>query len=808
MNILWQDIRFAFRTLLKRPAFTAVVVLTLALGIGANTTIFSVVNGFLIRPLPYKDAERLVDLNELAVNVGLKTLSVAYPDFIEWRNQNQSFESMAAYDEGSFNLTGSGEPERVSGASVSASLFTVLGVAPVAGRDFLPEEDTPGGNKVVILSHGLWQRRFGANPNIIGQQLVLQDVSRTVIGILPPNFRFPENAELWVPFALDPEKTDKENYAYNVIARLKPGITLTQARTDMDTIAGRLSQQFKEKTDIRVVLTALRDLYVEDARLAVLLFLAAVGFVLLIACANVANLMLARAASRQKEMSIRLALGARRWRIVRQLLTESMMLALIGGALGLVLGRWGRDILLASIPQDIPFWINFDIDLRVLGFILLVSLATGLIFGLAPALQASRVDLNESLKEGGGRGSAGGGHNRLRSLLVVSEIALALMLLISAGLMMKGFLKLQQIDPGFDPKNALTMRISLPSAKFENVQQQRSYFKQFYQKTIERVRALPGVESASAISNIPMGGSNWGMGFTVEGTPPHPSGQIPIANQRVVMPDYFRAMGIGMLQGRDFNEVDAAENAPETVIVNESMVRRYWPNEDPIGKRLKYGDHEAKSPWRTVVGVVKDVRHYGLDKKVREGIYVPYPQFAVSSMTFVVKTSLEPSAMAGAVRGQIWEFDRDLPVYQVRTMEEVLSRSVWQSRLYLWLFAIFAILALVLAAIGIYGVISQLVTHRTHEIGIRMALGAKPEDVLKMIVGNGAKLAVMGVCVGLIGAFGVTWVMSSLLFGISTTDPVTYAGTSAALLSVALLASYIPARRATKVDPMVALRYE
>ncbi|MCI0489448.1 MAG: ABC transporter permease [Blastocatellia bacterium] len=808
MDTLWQDIRYAFRTLLKRPGFAVVVVLTLALGIGANTTIFSIVNGFLIRPLPYKNAERLVDINETALNVGLERLSVAYPDFVDWRDQNQTFEDMAAYDEGSFNLTGRGEPERISGASVSASLFSVLGVAPVAGRDFRPEEDTPAGDKVVILSHGLWQRRFGADPNILGQQLTLQGVSRTVVGILPPGFQFPENADLWVPLALDPEETGRGNYSYSVVARLKPGVTLEQGYADIDTIARRLGQQFKDKADVGVVVTTLRDLYVEDARLAVLLFLAAVGFVLLIACANVANLMLARAASRQKEMAIRAALGARRWRVIRQLLTESILLALIGGASGLVLGRWGRDLLLTSIPEDIPFWINFDIDLRVLGFILLISLATGLIFGLAPALQASRVDLNESLKESGGRGSAGGGHHRLRSLLVVAEIALALVLLISAGLMMKGFLQLQKVDPGFDSKNVLTMRVSLPSAKFDDVKQQRAYYEQFYQQALERVKALPGVESASAVSNLPMGGSNWGMGYTVEGTPPHPPGQIPVANQRVVSPDYFRVMGIRMLQGRDFNELDAEEKSPEVVIVNETMVRRYWPGDDPIGKRLKYGDHESKSPWRTVVGVVNDVRHYGLDNQIREGVYVPHQQFAVSSMTFVIRTALDPSNMTGAVRSQIWEIERDLPVYQIRTMEEVLSRSVWQSRLYSWLFAIFAVMALVLAAVGVYGVISQSVTQRTHEIGIRMALGARPGDVLKMIVGHGAKLALIGMVMGLMGAFGVTWVMSKLLFGISATDPVTFAATSLALLGVAILASYIPARRATKVDPMVALRYE
>ncbi|HKQ04030.1 MAG TPA: ABC transporter permease [Blastocatellia bacterium] len=803
MQAIIQDLRYGVRMLTKRPGFTVVAVITLALGIGANTTIFSFVNGILLRSLPYPQPERLVTLDETALKRGVTSMGVSFPNFLDWREQNRVFEDVAAYDTVGLALTGSGEPEQIQGAEGAQGLFEILRVSPLLGRTFTAEEDRPNTDAVVILSYGLWQRRFGGDPGIIGQTLIMNSRPRTVIGIMPEGFRFPEVAEFWVPLALTTKTYTRNDHGLGAIARLKDGMSLEQARNEMNDIAERIEQQNPVTNEgLGVSVTGMHDALTGDYRQALVILLSVVACVLLIACANVANLMLVRATTRQKEVAIRAALGASRWRIVRQLLTESVMLAGLGGALGLLLAVWGLDLLLAAIPIKLPFWMKFGLDWRVLGFTFGVALLTGLVFGILPALHASRINLNETLKEGG-RSAAGAGRQRSRSLMVVAEIALSLVLLIGAGLMMRSFLRLQHVDAGFNPTGVMTMRINLPQSKYNPGARRSDYFRQL----MERLRAQPGVESAAAISTLPLSGNTWGRSLTVEGFPILSVGQAPFIQHNVVMPGYFRALGIPILEGRDFTDADTAEG-PKITIVDERLARQYWPNESAIGKRIRFGPPEDNEPWHTIVGVVGAVRHERLEATTRNSVYLPHVEIPVGRMYITLRTTGKPESLIEPARTQIRALDPDLPITHVRTMDEVEAQSVWQPRLYTILFGVFAAVALLLAAVGLYGVMAYTVTMRTHEIGLRVALGARSGDVLKLIAGQGIKLALIGVGSGLIAALLLTRLMATLLFNTSVNDPLTFAGIALLLVLVALLACYLPARRATKVDPMVALRYE
>jgi putative ABC transport system permease protein len=804
---LWQDLRYGLRMLLKSPGFTIVAVIALALGIGANSAIFSVVNTVLLRPLPYKAPERLVMVWEDDTKDGHPRDTPAAANYIDWRDQNQVFEGMSAIADVSFNLTGSGEPERISGRRVSANLFSLLGVEPQLGRAFTPEEDQPSAARVAIMSHGLWQRRFGSDAKIIGQSLTLNGQSVTVVGVMPPHFQFPSREdELWIPIAFtSQEAANRGRHYLQVVARMKPGVTLQQAQAEMNTIAARLQQQYpNSNTGLGATVVSLHEQLVGDIKPALLVLLGAVGFVLLIACANVANLLLARAAGRQKEIALRVALGASRSRLIRQFLTESLLLAALGGVVGLLLSLWGVSLLKAFIPQNISQFKDIAIDAKVLGFTLLISLLTGLIFGLAPAAQTSSFNLNETLKEGGRDSVAGSRGNRIRGMLVIAEVAVSLILLIGAGLLINSFLRLRSVDPGFSADKLLTMRIVLPTLKYPDQARRTA----FYTELVQRIESLPGVQSAAVTNWIPLVSQGDSQGISIEGRPEPAPGQGPVVVTRVVSPNYFRTMDIQLLQGRQFNEQDRAD-APGVVVISETMARSLWAGEDPIGKRLKVGALSSPTQWLTIVGVVKDVRQFQLNAEPKPQMYMPYeqPTFFVPSH-LVIRTNVEPLSLASAVRGAVWGIDKDQPVSNISTMEDVLSESVARQRFSMLLLAIFAAVALVLAAVGLYGVMSYSVAQRTHEIGIRMALGAQRSDVLKMVVGQGLKLVLIGVVLGLVASFVLTRVMTSLLYGVSATDPTTFLSISLVLISVAMLASYLPARRATKVDPMIALRYE
>jgi putative ABC transport system permease protein len=807
IETLWQDVRYGFRMLWKSPGFTVVAVLALALGVGANTAIFSVVNAVLLRPLPYAEPERLVILWEKGAT---QDTSVSYPNFLDWRAQTQAFEQLAAFRRESFNLVGAGgEPERLAGRMVSASFFSTLGIRPFKGRDFPPEEDRVGGNKLVILSHGFWQRRFGGDENVIGQQLNLNNQSYSVIGITPSSFRYGSETDIYVLIGQGEEKvyTERGNHpGIYVIGRLKPGLNLEQGRADMDTIMARLGQQYPDtNTDRRIHIESLYDNTVEDVRPALLILLGAVGFVLLIACANVANLLLARSAVRQREIAIRTALGAGRRRIMRQLLTESVLLSLIGGGAGLLLALWGTDALKSLVPGDIPRLDESGLDLRVLSFTMLVSVITGIVFGIAPAAQASRLDLNEALKEGE-RGSTGSRH-RLRGALVIGEIAIALVLLIGAGLMLKSLWRLQSVNTGFDAKNLLTMQLSY-RARPDEGQKARSFFEQLK----EGIKGLPGVESVAFSNGVPFLGAAEDS-FWVEGRPKLKPTDEMMAVMYNTTPEYFRTMGIDLKKGRYLNAQDRANSQP-VVVIDETLAQKYFPNEDPIGQHLV---NDPEQPTYEIVGVVEHVKHYGLDGEspVDPQFYFALEQvpdkffpIVVKRMSLLVRTSGDPLSLVDSVRRQVLAADNNQPVYNARTMEQVINESIAPRRFAMLLLTIFAGVALLLAAVGIYGVMSYSVTQRTHEVGVRIALGASVPDILKLIVGQGMLLVVAGVGIGLVVALVLTRLMSSLLFGVSATDPVTFIALSLLLAGVALLACYIPARRATKVDPMVALRYE
>lgn len=807
LETLWQDLRYGLRMLLKRPGFTAVAVLTLALGIGANTAIFSVVSALLLRPLPYAQPERLVWIDELSPQHTGEP--IPGPHFLEWAEQHQTLERLAAYGEQNLTLTGAGEPERLECGRVSAEFFPTLGVRPFLGRNFLPDEDQPGRDRVMIISHSLWQRRFNSDPGMIGQPVSLDDQSYLVIGVLPADFRFFEPFELWTPLALDAqqERGNQMISMLSVIARLKSGVTREQAQAELETIArsyeSTKGQNMPFFGDNRVRLTPLHEQLVANVRLALLVLLGAVGLILLIACANVANLLLARATTRQKEVAIRAALGASRWRVIRQMLTESLLLACCGGALGLVLALWVTDLLgalsLASMFGGISHLAQVGIDFRVLIFTLLVSLVTGLLFGLAPAFQCSRTNLSESLKEGWKGSSFHRG--ALRHRLLVTEVALTVVLLAGAGLLVRSFLNLRQIRPGFQPENLLTLRVSLPRPRY----QERLQRMQFYRRVLQRISSLPGVESVGAINHLPLTDFSFAAMVRVEGRLGSASENQKMTPLGQVSSDYFRVMGIPLRTGRVFDERDTAES-PSAVVINEALARQLFPDKDPLGKRLIVPG--APGGVAAVVGIVGNVRHKGLDQEVTAEAYIPYLQNPPGAMTLVIRSAADPLNLTGAVREVVRAVDKDQPVHDVQTMEQRLSGSVASRRFNLLLFGAFALLALTLAAVGVYGVMAYSVTQRTHEIGIRMALGAQPGDVVRLVISQGIKLTLTGIVIGLVASFALTRLISSMLLGVSATDPATYVAVASLLTGVALLACYIPARRATKVDPVIALRYE
>ena len=812
MGTLLQDLRYGLRMLTKNPGFTVVAVLALALGIGANSAIFSVVNAVLLKPLPFEKSEQLMQVWSTNTKRGQTSAPASYPNFADWRDQNNVFEHMAAYSGASAAFTYADLPEQLEGVGATVDLFKVLGAQPLMGRTFLPEDEKSGSSRVVVLAHSLWQRRFNSDPKIIGQQIKFDGESTTVIGIMPQGFHFPlddENPEFWVP--IDPKQSFNDERGANylrVIALLKAGTSQQAAQAEMATIAGRLEQQYPDKnTGKGVRLVSLYEEVVKSIRPALLILLGAVGFVLLIACANVANLLLARASSRQKEIAIRTALGASRARVVRQLLTESLLLSLVGGCLGLMLALWGVDLLGAAIPADIPRVKEIGLDASVLGFTMAVSLLTGLVFGLAPALQSSKPDLNESLKEGGRGSTEGLRRNRVRSLLVITEVALSLVLLVGAGLMIKSFFYLSNVKPGFEPAHVVTANLSLPPVKYPGPKEQAAFF----QQAIERVQVLPGVDSAAVIAPLPLSQSMYQNLVTIEGRPPLAPGEKLVTNTRLISPDYLRTMGIPLLKGRTFTAQDG-KDAANVFLVNETFAERFFPGEDPVGKRISVSiraSAEDQDASGEIVGIVGDVKHHTLDKESGPECYVPSLAIPDAYMTLVARTnSSDPASLSAALRNAVQQVDRDQPVFDVQTMNQVLAKSVATRRFNMLLLGIFSAVALLLAAVGIFGVMNYSVTQRTHEIGIRMALGAQGSDVLKMILGQGMLLTLIGVVVGCGAALILTRVMSGLLYGVSATDPMTFAGVSLILSSVALLACYLPARKAMKVDPMVALRYE
>lgn len=810
---MFQDLRYGVRMLLKHPGFTAVAVLTLALGIGANSAIFSVVNDVLLKPFSFAEPEQLVVAWERCLNRGLPRMVVSPPNFADWRAQNQSFQDVAAYRPQDFNLIGSGEPERVRGLRVSATMFSMLGVRPALGRDFQPDEDQPGSPAAVVISDGFWQRRFGASPAVIGQSITLGSQNATIIGVMPPGFDFPPpitfrgearpvKVELWTQLRYALEQDQRGAHNLFVLARLKDGISPARAEADLRNVTQRLARDFPDTNNgWDAFLVPLHEQVVGDVKTALLILPAAVGFVLLIACANVANLLLVRATGRQREMAIRAALGAGRFRLIGQMLIESTLLSLLGGVIGLVLAAWTLKLITALAPQNIYRLDAVSLDSRVVVFTLLVSLLTAVIFGLVPAWQTSRINLVTALKDGSPGASDSAARHHFRNLLVVAEVALALLLLTGAGLLVKSFIRLQTVPTGFQPEHLTALTINLPGASYPDRQQRLA----FTERLMPKLAALPMLQSVAFSDNLPLDTGRQGTEFKIEGQPVLP-GREPLTNVSIISPGYFQTMGVPLLQGRDFAASDQAD-AAGVVIINSFLAQRYFPGQDPVGKRVDMGFRTGTL--LQIVAVAADERHDTLQADLHPGMYLPYAQADKwLPLILLLRSSSDPATVASAVREQVRELDAQLPIYDVKTMDQVLYAAVARPRFMTSLLGVFAAVAALLAAVGIYGVMSYTVAQNTREIGIRMALGAAPRDVLRMVVSQGMILTLIGVAVGLAAALALTRVMRSLLFSVSTTDPATFAGIALLLAGVAFVACYIPARRAAKVDPLVALRHD
>jgi len=810
-ELIAADVRYAFRTLRRNPGFAIVVLLTLALGIGANAAIFSVVNGVLLRPLPFRDADRLMVIWGDLKRPGLNDIPASAGEYVDYRDRSHAFEQVSAYDTVGFNLTGGGEPERVEGAVVTTTFFSLLGASAQAGRTFVAGEDQPGRDDVVVLSHSLWTRRFSANPAIVGQTIPVDGRPTQVVGVMPAAFQFPDRSiEIWKPFLLDAEALSDNNrgsHGYTALARLKAGISRQQAQADLNavTAAFKADHPGNYRNGFGATLRPLQEEIVGDTGRPLMVLLGAVAVVLLIACANVANLLLARAASRRKEIALRTALGASRGRLVRQLMTESVLVSAVGGLIGLGLAAWGVDLLIASAPDSIPRIQEVGVDARVVGFTALVSLATGLLFGLVPALRASRAPLNDALKEGG-RAGGGGVHGFAGRALVVSEVALSLVLLIAAGLLIHSFTRLQDVAPGFDSSRLLTFRLSLPESRYTTFQKGQSFFDEFF----TGLRRRPGVRGVAAINALPFSGFGGSRSFHIEGREEKRPEDQTEEQLRIVTDGYFAAMGIPIVTGREFTERDAL-NQPRVAVVNDAMAKKHWPHESPIGKRVSFSTNEPH--WYEIVGVAGNIKHRALEAVDRPELYVPYrqPLFAgwtVRPMYVIARTSADPASIVAIARHEIARVDPDQPISDVRTMDERIGRSLSSRRFSMVLLALFAGLALTLAAVGIYGIVAYSVTERTHEIGVRVALGAQRRDVMAMVVGQGMTMTIVGTAIGVAASAALARLMSSLLFGVSAVDPVTFVAIPLLLIAVALAACYVPARRAMRVDPLETLRSE
>ena len=807
MNTLFADIRFGARMLLKNPTMTIIALLALTLGIGANTAIFSVVNAVLLRSFPYYDADRIALVWEKKQGGRTDQNVINLGNFMDWKEQNQVFSDMAVFFDRSFNLTGNGEPEEIPVQFATTNLFSVLGTNPLLGRTFQAEEGGAGQPGLAVISYALWQRRFGGDMQIVGKQITLNNQPTTVIGVMPANFgwhiqkgtQVSKPADIWVPFQITNDFRGRRGRFASSVARLKPGVTIEQAQAEMDTVAARLAQQYTFNTNWGVNVVPLRTQFTGEIRKPLLILLGAVGFVLLIACANVANLLLARASARRREIAVRAGLGASRWRITRQLLTESVMLSVIGGTLGVLVAWWGTKALVALSPPALIDLQRISVNLPVLGFTLGLAVITGLIFGLAPALEATRFDLHDSLKEGGK--NVGGGGHRLRNVFVITQVALALVLLVGAGLLVRSLNRLQSVDPGFNAENLLTVRVTLPAQRYEEEPKRIDFF----QQAIARMKAIPGVEAAGAINTPPFTGLYSGTTVEVDGQK-LPPGQELKTGVCVTDVNYFQAMQIPLKQGRFYTEQEATQMR-HVVLVNEAFVRKNLGGENPIGHKLTIYMKDDIVP-SEIIGVVGDHKHLGLDTSVEPVSYWPHPELVYPGMTIVLRTKGDATAVAPAAREVIRGLDPQQPIGEISTMESLLSTSVARSRFSASLLAVFSVVALVMAAVGIYGVMSYSVLQRTHEIGVRMALGAQRVDVLKLVVTKGVVLALVGVAVGLAASFAVTRLLSTLLFEVTTTDAVTFVAVSVGLFVVTLLACYVPARRATRVDPLKALRYE
>lgn len=810
MDALWKNLIYSLRMLLKRPSLTIVAIIAIALGIGANTAIFSVVNTVLLQPLPYEQPQQLVLLAAEARNQALDGRGTfSLPDFLDIQQQSKTLEYIATYQGSGTIVTEGGEPERLFGAAVTADYFPLLRVKPVLGRVFTRDEDKPGGPQVIVLSYALWQRRFGGDPNIIGREINLGGKT-TVVGVLPAGFQYPisdDRQDYWEPllsasWLTKEAREERANHFLSVIGRMKPGATVEQTKADLDLLSRQIEQQYpKSNTNVMFNAVSMHEDLTRDYRGALLVMLGAVGLVLLIACANVANLLLARAAARQKEVAIRMALGASRTRIASQLLTESLLLGLAGGALGLLLASWGMDLLVAYGPTDVPRLREVHLDSYVLFFTFFVSLLTGVLFGLVPALQASRPDPGNTLKQDG-RGLSHGGRNRVRSALIVSEVALSLMLLVGAGLLINSFWRLLRTDAGFDPRGVLALDIPLSRAKYTTPEQRSAAFEQL----IGRMKTLPGVRDVSVTSNVPLTDFDVELSFQIEGRPPNKPGEEPTADYTVVGNDYFRTMNITSQRGRVFTNQDT-EGAPEVMVVSDAFVKRYFPNEDAIGRRIVFDGPDKTA--REIVGVVADIKRNGLDVAAEPELYVSQVQRPERRLNLVIRTEAsDASQLTQAARAEVKAFDPNQIIWRAQTLEDLLGTSVAPRRFNMLLLGIFASVALVLAAVGLYGVMSYSVSWRTHEIGIRMALGAKRADVLRLVIRQGMTMTLIGVAIGLVSAFALSRLIAGLLFGVSPKDPLTFAGVSIVLLAVALLACLLPARRATRVNPIVALRSE